>query len=393
MSRGRTKQPFSQVGGVVVDFGERRRRRMESGRAAAMGEEDVRQIALQLFGAMREHEQGARKAFGELAKEWLVRLRRVGGPDNERRHLAHLATLDELREGELTVSAIDAVLLELEDAGALGPASLNKLRSTGKLVIDYAQANGQWRGFNPFAKVKRRKVPRKQYTPLTLDELERAMACLKPHRRRMARVSLYTGERPGELLALWKSDVDLVGRMINVHRSHARDTTKTGEPRRIAIPAAVLEDLREAIRVSPSHLVFPGQDGEQQRRDTKLSRMLQHGLRLAGICSSWRYACRRRGCGFKDELAERNPHRRCPTCFWTLHCIGVPKHFTYYDLRHAMATLARERGADPLCIKVQLGHVARGDPTDDVYTHVTDEKLRAELDKLCPQAPGTGGQF
>lgn len=381
MSRRQTKHPFSQAGGVVVHIGERRRGRVESERRVRLEEEDVRQLALRLFGAMRDVEQEARKAFGELAGEWLKRLRRVGGSANERRHLAHLAALHRLREGELTAALIDAELIKLERAGELGPASLNKLRSTGKLVIDDAQANGLWKGFNPFDHVKRRRVPKKSYTRLTLEELECAFEKLRPDRRRMARVSLFTGVRPGELLGLKKCDVDLVRGWLNVHRSHERDETKTGTPRMVPIPNAVIEDLRIAMQLSHTELVFPRDDGTRQRRDTKLARILRHGLRLAGICSSWRYACRKRGCGFKDELDHREVGRRCPTCSWTLHEIGVPKHFTYYDLRHAASTLHREAGGDALAVKISLGH-ARRDVNDDVYTHLSDEKLKAEMNRL-----------
>lgn len=354
---------------------------MESERRVRLEEADVRHLALQLFGAMRDVEQEARKAFGELATDWLKRLRRVGGSANERRHLAHLAAVQHLREGELTAAIIETELLRLDVAGELGPASLNKLRSTGKLVIDDAQANGLWKGFNPFDHVRRRRVPRKPYTRLTLAELERAFDKLRPDRRRMARVSLYCGVRPGELLGLKKCDVDLVRGWLNVHRSHERDETKTGVPRQVPIPVAVVEDLRLAMQLSHTQLVFPRDDGSRQRRDTKLARILRHGLRLAGICSSWRYACRKRGCGYKDELDVRYVGRRCPTCSWTLHEVGVPKHFTYYDLRHAASTLHREAGADALAVKISLGH-ARRDVNDDVYTHLSDEKLRAEMGKL-----------
>ncbi len=355
--------------------------------------DQVKELALQLFDAMRSAETAKRKTFGELAASWLKRLKRIPDTGNEQRHVRHLEALHDMREGELTKAAIEEQLQRLEvgfvDANGtrvkLGPASLNKVRGTGRLVIADAQANGDWKGFNPFDHVKRRRVRQRTYPRLTLEELELAMSHLREDRRRMARVSLYTGARPGELLALQKSDVDLRRGWMSIHRSHGRDETKTGVPRLIPIPAAVIDDVREAMKASPSDLVFPSATGDRQRRDTKLARILQHGLRLAGICSSWRYACRRqRGCeGFKDELETRRPGRRCPKCDAVLHEIGVPRRVTWYDLRHAASTLHREAGAEALAVKVVLGHAKR-DVNDAVYTHLSDAMLVREMNKLAP---------
>src|SRR5688572_17377121 len=112
MSRGRSTRRATTVGRVEGAL--RTSSRVSERRVSLGSDVDVRQLALQLVGVMREAEQGERRTFAELAKEWLAGLRRVGGTDNERRHLEHLAPLDELREGELTVAAIDGVLLGYE---------------------------------------------------------------------------------------------------------------------------------------------------------------------------------------------------------------------------------------------------------------------------------------
>lgn len=371
-----TKQVFSSNGQVVR--GELRRKG-EGGveERRGMGDGDVRQLALQLLGAMREAEAARGRPFGELAGDWLQRLRRVQ-PANERRHLAHLAELAALHEGELTKASIDALFARLADK--LGPATLNKLRSTGRLVVRDAQACGEWRGPNPFDLVKRAREPRRQYPRITAAELARALAVLREDRRRMAVVALHTGMRTGELMALHKVDVELEQGMLRVHRSHGRDETKTGKPRLVPIPEGCRAELVQAIELSKSELVFPRADGSRQRADTKLSRTLRAAFVEAGVVSAYQYICRRRGCGHRD-MQQLLEVRRCPRCDFTLLPVGIAKPFTWYDLRHAAATMHRQAGADPLAIKIALGHHVR-DITDDIYTHLDDEKYKAEMNRF-----------
>jgi integrase len=372
-----TKQVFSSDADQVERGALRRRGGggVEERRGAEVV--DVRQLALQLLGAMREAEAAEGRTFGELAEDWLSRLRRVQ-PANERRHLAHLEALASLREGQLTKAAIDAVFASL--ANKLGAATLNKLRSTGRLVIRDAQACGEWKGVNPFDLVKRSREPRRQYPRISAEELARALKCLREDRRRMAVVALHTGLRTGELLALHKVDVDLVGGFLHVHRSHGRDETKTGKPREVPLPEGCRTELELAIADSKSELVFPRPDGTRQRADTKLSRTLRTAFVDAGVVVGYRYVCRRKGCGFSD-VGNQLEHRRCPTCDFTLLAVGLPKPFTWYDLRHAAATLHRQAGADPLAIKLALGHHVR-EVTDDIYTHLNDEDFRRELNRF-----------
>ncbi len=56
--------------------------------------------------------------------------------------MRHLGPLLGLREGALTKARIEATFAQLL-AGELGPATVNKLRSTGRLIIRDAQGNGQ----------------------------------------------------------------------------------------------------------------------------------------------------------------------------------------------------------------------------------------------------------
>lgn len=288
--------------------------------------------------------RGAKKCFGELAQDWLSRVARQRVcPDNERRHVRHLSPLWGLREGTLTKAAIEECLGRLavgrESGAKLGPATLNKLRSTGRLVIRDAQGNGLWRGPNPFDLVRRYRVPKPVHPTLTREEARRVLRHLRPDRRRLVHAVVLMAFRKGEALGMLKTDVDLRGRVLTVRRSHGRAQTKTGREREVPIPRELLEEFRRAL-AGPGPYVFPNADGTRQRADTKLTRMLRAALRRAGI----------------------------------------EKRLRFHDLRHAAATLHLKAGCDPLVVRLLLGHASKS-VTDD-YIHLDVDYQRRQLAKL-----------
>lgn len=360
--------------------GARRLARRQSSRVVAFREQDVRQLALRLAGELRRPKPG--RTFGRLAAVWLGRIRKLRVcPENEERHVRHMAPLLELREGTLTKGVIDELFAGLcVPNGKLSAATVNKLRGTGRLIIRDAQGNNEWHGPNPFELVRRFREPRRVYQTLTLAELRLVLPVLPPDRRRLVKTGALIGLRPGEALGLLKVDVDLERRMLRVRRSHGRNQTKTGREREFPIPDDLLEDLREAMASSPTEYVFPAIDGSRQRADTKLARMLRQALRRAGILVGYRYACPHAGCGHAEIRVTAEKGQDCPTCGYRLRCSAIPKPLRYYDLRHTCATLHREAGCDPLVVKLMLGHAL--DLTEGTYTHLGEDFQRREINKL-----------
>lgn len=322
--------------------------------------------------------------FLELATEWLeTEARRLVEPANERRHIAHMRALWPLREPELRPSVINRTLASLlRPLGHLGAVTVNKVRSTGKRIIRAAMLDDRWSGQNPFEVVPRLRQPTPHHRCLSLEECRKLLPKLREDRRREALTMLYLGLRPGELKALRKEDVDLRAKTIVVRRSNARDSTKTGKKRELPIPAALLPVLKRAIATNKdSPLVFPGKDGKRQRADSKLTRALKDAMRRARLVIGYERICRRAGCGYRDERKELEWHRQCPRCRYTLWEQGIPLPVRWYDLRHSSATLHRMAGCDPLVIQMALGH-APETLTDSVYTHLSMDYMRQQLDKL-----------
>lgn len=323
--------------------------------------------------------------FGVLAQRWLaVERHRLVEPENERRHIEHLRALWALTEGELGPRAVKAALTALlAPAGPLGPATVNKVRATGRRIIRDAQENEEWRGLNPFDVVRRARQSRPSFRSLSLKEARAVLPHLREDRRLEALVTLYLGLRTGELLALRWEDVDLQAGILVVRRSHGRSATKTGKVRTVPLPSPLRAQLEALLTQSvPGRpLVFPGTDGRRQRADSKKSAMLQEALRKAGLVEGWDYSCRRKGCGHREQRAARAAGLACPRCGMKLWEHGRAIRVRWYDLRHSCATLHREAGADPLAIQLLLGHAPKS-LTDSTYTHLSMEYLRRELSKL-----------
>lgn len=345
---------------------------------------DARQLDLlkdQLVTALAPAPQPQSASFGELAEAWLRRIARHRvEPENERRHVEHLKPLAELRAGELTKGAIDDLFGRLFRDKKLGPATINKLRSAGRLIIRDGQGNGEWPGLNPFDLVARMKVPETVYNTFTLEEVGQVLPHLREDRRRLAKTVLLTGMRPGEALGLKKVDVDLKNKMVHIRRSHGRGQTKTGRERRFPIPEALLGDLKEQM-ATPGPFVFPKPDGKRQERDTKLTRILRTAIKKAGLITGYRYICRRKDCGYRVEETDLDERARCPYCDFKLWIEGIPRQFRFYDLRHSSATLHWKAKCDPLVVRTTLGHASHNS-TDRYYAHLDEEYQRAELNKL-----------
>jgi len=303
----------------------------------------------------------------------------------------HIAPdLGQLLVGELTAAKIENWLQG--KAQSLGPQSLNHLRGYLVRALNRARKAGKWTGENAALMVDTRRVPRRQYDYLRVDEVPRLLAALNPEQRSLFAVAIYTGLRKGELLALRKDDVDLDARLLTVARSYDRDTTKGNRADVIPIAEEAVPYFQQAIAASPSDLLFPGPDGSMRRRDFKAQAILQRALGRAGIVSGWKLICRRKGCGYREE-AEESDEKRCPRCSMLLWPKPKPRRLRFHDLRGTCASLLIQSGASPAAVASVLRH---SDPnlTMRRYAHMDRGYLRQEINKLSfgfPQARGGEG--
>lgn len=362
--------PESPVQGIIAAP------RAESSQSYSLHPEQIAQLALQLAPLLRA--PSSQWTLGQIIQEWLkdVSPRRVS-PANEARAAARLEPLFSATEDTLRTGEVDDLLGRLLLHGRLAPGTVNKVRSAGRLAINFASARGWWTKPNPFTLAKRLREPRSAGVVLTLAELAKIQEKLRPDRRRLFRVAIHLGLRTGELFALRKEDVDFNRAIITVRRSHSRETTKTGVVREVPLVAAVAADLLEAIQASPSDLIFGDTAGKQQRHDTKLTRVLRTAMADANVrIESTTYHCRWCRLHFSEKESPRA--RQCAECARSLWPVAKPARVRWYDLRHMCATLHFEAGANQLCVSLALGHSVKG-TTQKIYTHPSAATMFAEL--------------
>jgi integrase len=290
-----------------------------------------------------------------------------------------------LRLMDATPAKIEAFLQER--AETVGPNTLNHYRAYLSAAFNKARLNGRWFGVNPVLAVPRRTVPKRLPDFLRVDEVPRVLAVLSAHHRPLFATAVYTGLRKGELLGLRKSDIDFKAALIRVCRSYDQDTTKGSRAEAIPLAAELRPYLEEAIKASPSELVFPGPGGRMMTKNSPLEEVLRRALGRAGIVTGYEHVCRKKGCGHK-ELVGDAAERRCPVHNHRLWPKAKVRPIRFHDLRHTTASLLMAAGANPAAVQRILRH---SDPriTTEVYGHLAPDYLQAEVNRLSFKVPSS----
>lgn len=140
-------------------------------------------------------------------------------------------------------------------------------------------------------------------------------------------IAIYTGMRPGELLALDRTQIDLGSGCFRIPGSK----TKSGLNRTIPIHPAILSIVTEMV-LKPGNLLR-----------TNHNKPLRYGT-------------------YQTALAS----------------LGHTPH----DTRHTFASYAHKSGMDNLATKRILGHAVTG-ITEAVYTHLDEAFLKREISRFC----------
>jgi integrase len=282
---------------------------------------------------------------------------------------------------EVTAARIDEALSAAADA--LSPKSLNNLRGFAQTVFSKAIQRGLWKGANPADAVPRRKVPKRAPSYLKAEEVAPVLAEVPAEWRCLFATAVYTGMRRGELVALQKGDVDLEQGEIIVTRSWDAGTTKSGRARVIPIHSELRPYLAQAMRESPSELVFPRPDGSMHSPNVDLPALLRSAMNRAQLVEGWAHKCRR--CGHVEHSASSEV-RRCSKagCGFTLWPSPKPRAIRFHDLRHTTATLLLKARVPLAVVQRILGH-SSPTITAGVYGHLDVEDMRAGLEQLSFQ--------
>jgi len=209
---------------------------------------------------------------------------------------------------------------------------------------------------NPAAEIKLPRVRVREQQVLTVAELRRVTDAMPTERDRLAVLVLgYCGIRSGELWALRKKDVDLLGRRLHVRCGLKEISgqlvfgeTKTHQARAVGLPAFLVDELTGYLDSLPGGadaLAFPSPKGHPQRHGDWYKKNFKPTVKAA--------------VPEKDELRA-------------------------HDLRHTCASILVQAGANVKHVSKRLGH-SSVQTTLDRYSHLLpddEDALVATLEGL-----------
>jgi integrase len=281
----------------------------------------------------------------------------------------HIAPdLGRLKLAKLTATHVQALYRKKLDSG-LAPRTVQYIHATLHKALDQAV---KWRliPYNVSDAATKPRQKRSERDALTLRQVLDFFETAKGDRFEALYVlAVFTGMRPGEMLALRWSDLVLDGSqpVARVRRSISKDdggrlvvkSTKTEKGRAIALLPQVVEALQ-----------------------THRKRQAEQRLKYSGL---WRnedlvFPSRTGGPMSWDNLVRRNLKP-------LMRAAGLPETTRPYDLRHTFATLMLEQGENPKVVQEVLGH-SRITHTMDTYSHVSPNIQKEAFGRLGKRLEG-----
>jgi integrase/recombinase XerC len=263
--------------------------------------------------------------------------------------------------GRLGIDSLDSVDLRalrswLAKQHTLGQArtTLQRRAAAARVFFAWARETGQI-ATDPAANLRSPKVSR--ILPPTLEAataaqmLDAAAATIGEPRGPIAvrdaavlEVLYATGIRVSELCGLDMADLDRDRQVIRVFGKGSKErTVPVGAPAVRAVDVWLEKARPQLVTGESGEAMFLGERGK--RIDPRVARRVVH-----------------RSLQMTPGAPDLGPH----------------------GLRHAMATHLLEGGADLRCVQEMLGHASLA--TTQIYTHVTNERLRSAFEQAHPRA-------
>jgi len=214
-----------------------------------------------------------KRSWREAVVRWLSETSHKATHETDKYHLCWLdGYLGDLMLDDITRDVIDRIKQAKKDQGASN-ATVNRMLSVLRAILRRAELDWEWLNHAP--KVRLLPEPRRRVRWLHREEAERLIAELPRHLKAMARFTLATGLRQGNVKGLRWSQVDLDRRVAWIHADQAKAR------KAIAVPlnAEAMAVLRSQSGKNPNY-VFTYGGRPVKQVNTKAWR---RALRRAGI--------------------------------------------------------------------------------------------------------------
>ncbi len=227
--------------------------------------------------------------FTEFAGEFLEY---ANTTKKERTHRFHKNSLVALNKffGESYLGKITPYEIEqfkLNRLSEVSPSSVNRELATLNHIFNMAIKWEKARE-NPVEKVQKLKEPPGKIRYLSADEIKILIEhCTIPYLRIAVLISVHTGMRKGEVLALQKKDINFDNQMISVEETKSdgkrEDSPKSGKCRYIPINNTLYQELKDWIDKLDGEDILPVDDFRKAfntaKKDAGLSDISFHTLR------------------------------------------------------------------------------------------------------------------
>lgn len=305
----------------------------------------IKELEQKLFNAKMDASNGLllsdNTTFGTYADKWLKVYKANKSIYTRNMYANKLHYMESIKD--IPLKKVNRLMVQkIINENAEHPRTCEQILITFKQIFKSAMQDGLL-SKSPCSDIEMPRHVQEERRALTGEEKERLRsAILLPEERLLLLVLYGTGCRPGEALALTKSDIDFKAGIIKVNKSakfnndtfHEISAPKTNASiRDIIVSESILKNLKHLIEKIPNESLFGKEDGTLYNKHVYEAR-LDHILKKAKL---------------KDS--------------------GI----TMYTFRHNFVTECWYAGISLKKCQEQMGHTSFK-MVMDVYTHLDEEK-------------------
>ncbi len=190
-------------------------------------------------------------------------------------------------------------------------------------------------------------------------------------------VAVNTGLRPGELFALTKGDIDLENGFVNVNKTLVYQKYLTDERKTFHIEPPKTKQSYRKVPINSTCRKYLEKQVQLKAIVSKKRPKEQNDFLFVTTfntpLNSVIYAD-----AIRSIVRKINDTRSFDDAF---------PFFSGHTFRHTFATRCFENGIQPKVVQAYLGHASLK-MTMDLYTHVMEEKLSLDIEKIVPESKG-----